>query len=369
MSNMGGNDKTVTAIIFKSANHSSWIMLKVFFMYAKIRQVCIFLFSGFILTIVFTSSLGCNAAPQESEVELVIFYSADLSGYLEPCGWGGNQQGGLARRATYIKKQNIENALLVDAGGFNFGSGTLNKFKSEYLLQGLKQLDYTGINLSWRDLIHGPEFLNEMQKEQESPLLSANVYVKETGKRFCSPYSIQRLTLKGKDKSEQYKVRLGIVGLAQPSSLGFNYPGGIAKFEIRDPLDEARKIITELKPKCDYILALLYMDGATAFNLVQEVGDIDIAIMGKPGYKYERPQVQNGVLFLSGGHLGKFARYAEVVLSPEKGVISFKSNIKNLDKSVPDDPELAQVVQAYQQRLQDWRKELFAKTTENLRRN
>jgi len=103
----------------------------------------------------------------------------------------------LARRATFINKhKNKDMGLFVDAGGFNFGSGTLNKFKTEFMLKGLKELGYSAINLSWRDLVHGPDFLGDMLNKKKSPLVSANIYVKETSKQFSKTYRIEKVTVK-----------------------------------------------------------------------------------------------------------------------------------------------------------------------------
>ena len=102
----------------------------------------------------------------------------------------------MARRATFVNNhKNKTHGLFIDAGGFNFGSGTLNKFKTEFMLQGLKQLGYSAINLSWRDLIHGPDFLGEMQNKKKSPFVSANIFIKETGRQFSKSYTIEKVTV------------------------------------------------------------------------------------------------------------------------------------------------------------------------------
>ncbi len=214
-------------------------------------------------------------------------------------------------------------------------------------------MGYAAINLSWRDLVHGAEYLEKIRTEHDIPFISANVYLKESGVRFADPYRI---------KEGRHKVKFGIFGLTGESQFGATYPGGISEFELRDPLQEAKMIVEELRSRCEYIIALLYMDGAAAFELVEETGTIDIVVMGKPGYKYERPILQNGVLYLSGGRLGKFGRYADVTLSPEGGVVSFENQVQNLNEDIPDDPDFKKIVVSYNVRLTTWRKEMFERS-------
>jgi len=44
------------------------------------------LISCILLLLSFSTTLECNTKTEAAEVEMTIFYSADLSGYIEPCG-------------------------------------------------------------------------------------------------------------------------------------------------------------------------------------------------------------------------------------------------------------------------------------------
>jgi len=48
-----------------------------------------------------------------------IIYSSDIDGYLEPCGCGGVNEGGVARRATLLKRLRAEvPSVVISGGGF-----------------------------------------------------------------------------------------------------------------------------------------------------------------------------------------------------------------------------------------------------------
>jgi len=245
--------------------------------------------------------------------------------------------------------------LIVDAGGFNAGAGTLNKFKAEFVLKGLTKMGYHAINAAQRDLAHGAVPLVEQVKKDGVPIVSANAYG-ENGKRLFPAYRIVRLLAEsGKDKRG---VTVGVIGASPPYEMTWQPPPGMEKPRFQDPVPEVEKAVTALRQQCDVIVLLTFMTWDEAHELTGKVAGIHVVVVGNSGYQNQTPSLENGVLFLPGGRQGKLARLVTVEVD-EKGVSSFSAKEQPLDDSFPDDPDMVKLLKEHEQRLEEWRASLM----------
>lgn len=103
--------------------------------------------------------MGGAAAADRS---LVLVYSGNLDGELEPCGCSAEGDfGGIRRRATVLDELRREDphAFVVSAGGLLSGFAVNGRLTNEYILRGFALLGYDAIGLQWSDLQYGEEFL------------------------------------------------------------------------------------------------------------------------------------------------------------------------------------------------------------------
>jgi len=108
-----------------------------------------------------------------SHQNITLVYSGNLDGELEPCGCSeGGNKGGIKRRATMIDslRKETPDLFLLSAGGLITSEVAQDKLKSEYILKGLKALDYDAIGVQWQDLSFGPTFL----RDSELPFVLSN---------------------------------------------------------------------------------------------------------------------------------------------------------------------------------------------------
>ncbi|MDZ7392381.1 MAG: hypothetical protein ONB25_05715 [candidate division KSB1 bacterium] len=246
--------------------------------------------------------------------------------------------------------------LLVDAGGFNAGAGTLNKFKAEFLLKGLAKMGYHAINVSQRDLAHGAQPLLEWAKKEEIPLLSANAYG-EKGNLLFPPSRIVELPGQGSKRS----IRVGIIGVSPPYEMTWQPPPGMVKPTFRDPVPEVQRVLADLRKKCDLVVVLAFMTWAEAHELVEKAGAPHVVVVGNSGYQNQKPSLESGVLYLPGGRQGKLARLVKV-RAGDQGVIAFNPTEQLLDDSYPDDPDMVAILNEHQKRLEEWRASLMQNT-------
>ncbi len=246
-----------------------------------------------------------------------------------------------------------EEWVLVDAGGFNAGAGTLNRFKAEFLLRGLAKMGYQAINLSQRDFAHGALPLLELARKENIPLLSANAYG-EKGKQLFPASLIVEL---GGQKGKRH-IRVGIIGVSPPYEMSWQPPPGTEKATFRDPVPEVLKVLPDLRRKCDLIVVLAFMTWAEAHELVEKTGAPHVVVVGNSGYQNQQPTLENGVLYLPGGRQGKLARLVKVRAN-QQGVLSFTPKEQLLDDSFPDDPDMVELLKEHEKRLEEWRASLL----------
>ena len=114
-------------------------------------------FVSFLLLFFVVVSGSVNAQP------LLLIYSGNLDGELEPCGCTeeGNM-GGINRRVSALDRLRTEHPQLVaiSSGGLITAEGTTDHIKAKHILKGFKELGYDAIGLQWKDLSYGIDFLS-----------------------------------------------------------------------------------------------------------------------------------------------------------------------------------------------------------------
>ncbi len=127
-----------------------------------------------ILPFAFFSIFFTSSAVAEAQ-KYTLVYSGNLDGELEPCGCSeGGNKGGIKRRVTKIDELRTKDKdlILLSAGGLIVSEIPQDRLKSEYILKGLKAVNYDAIGIQWQDLAFGADFLNA----QKLPFTAYNEY-------------------------------------------------------------------------------------------------------------------------------------------------------------------------------------------------
>lgn len=195
--------------------------------------------------------------------EAVLIFSGDEHGYLEPCGCSEKQSGGFARRADFIKQLKDRDwpVTAFDVGGIlkqervNYPQ---SKIKFRYMLRGLSQMGYQGLQLGLEELLLGVDTLfaenQNLAAEQgfDVPFLSENVTFYGT-KDLGTPIG-SRVVQVG-------EVKVGVVGIVGDSTVKSLLQTGTAIDENVlkiDPAEEPlRSALEKLKTEQPDLLVLL----------------------------------------------------------------------------------------------------------------
>ena len=110
-----------------------------------------------------------------------LYFTTEVSGYVEPCGCTTKPLGGLPRLATVIRKGAVARTL-VDAGNLLFPSKGVDDItrgqhllKADLLARAYRRLGVAAMNVAAADLTEGPALLKRLQHQGATPFVSANV--------------------------------------------------------------------------------------------------------------------------------------------------------------------------------------------------
>jgi len=198
------------------------------------------------------------------------------------------------------------------------------------------------------------------------PMLSANIYDKATGERKFQAYEM----------FEKQGIKIAVIGLTTEDTAKIGNPEFIAGIDFRDPKEEAKKLIAELKEteSPDLIFAVTHMghyeNGQRGVNAPGDValarylneGDLDMIVGGHsqepvcmegpnvakknftPGDEC-RPDVQNGTYIVQAHEWGKYVGRANYEFrNGELEMVSYDLVPVNLKKKVKIDGKKQRVL-------------------------
>jgi len=167
--------------------------------------------------------------------------------------------------------------------------------KANLIIESLNLMGYDTIGIGDDDLTLGKEFLLDISKKANFPFLSSNVYNEATGKTLFQSSLIK----------EVHGFRIGIFSLLTRDF--FTNPSDPRKkgLNIRPPVDAAKAMVKELKPKTDLIILLSHLGYAKDIELAQMVPGINIIVGGHNGMNLSYPPALDTII-LQAGSRGMF---------------------------------------------------------------
>lgn len=209
-----------------------------------------------------------------------LYFTTEVSGYIEPCGCTTKPLGGLPRLATAVRRGAAARAL-VDAGNLLFPPQGVDEvtraqhlLKADLLARAYRRLGLAAMNVAAADLTAGAALLKELQREGATPFVSANVRpVGDQGPEVALSF----LRTVG-------EVRIGITGATTPETVG--HVEGITVLEYVPALTAEVRSLRQRG--ADVVVVLAHLSAASARELAQTVPGIDVIIRA-PGTGIESP--------------------------------------------------------------------------------
>lgn len=135
------------------------------------------------------------------------------------------------------------------------------------------------------------------------------------------------------------KAKIGVLAVTIPVNKPY--------LQIDDPIEAAKQEYLRLKPQCDFVVALTHINAADDKRLAEAIPDLKL-IMG--GHDHDNMQIPVGNLTVCKADANAKTVYIHrFTYNPRSKKVKVASELKKIDRSIPDDPATAQVVQKWQQ--------------------
>ncbi len=278
--------------------------------------------------------------------EIVVIFSGEELGTLEPCGCYEGQLGGISKRYSFIdslrKQKNV--ILPVSFGDLIKSSGRQEEIKFEILCRALGKMDYVVHNLGEKDIEISPQVLSFLSQTGGVNFLSSNLKIVAPFPIKINQYIIKDCSVNG------HPLKIAFLGILSQSFLG----GDVLNYvSVSNPVEVIGPLLKQLKDKVNLVVLLSHAPLEESREIAKLFPEIGLVITG---HNIEEPKdavtYVNNIPIVTSGVGGKYVGI--VKYSIYKGAIKRKSiDIIPLDHAHSDAKEIAFLLKEYQQILRE----------------
>ncbi len=184
----------------------------------------------------------------------------------------GDGEYGMAARKTVVDAIRAEVAqaggysLFLDGGDVNTGVPESDLQDAVPDFKGMNLLGYDAMAVGNHEFDKSPDVLAMQRKLAAFPMLSANIY--RSGERLFEPYKMFNLG----------GVRIAVMGLTTEDTQKLGNPENMRNLEFRSPIQEAAKLVPQLRGQADVVIAATHMGHyENGQHGIQAPGDVEMA--------------------------------------------------------------------------------------------
>ncbi|MFH1096967.1 MAG: metallophosphatase [Candidatus Desantisbacteria bacterium] len=285
---------------------------------------------------IFLQVSTCYAEDIEKQ-SITIVYTGNTDGYLKSCNCPDNPFGGLAKRATCLKKLRKEKSNLVVVDSGDFFPKDPYELQAKYCLKIMKLLKYDAIMIGDQEFILGSDFIKQHIEKAGLPFIATNMSlcVNNSCIRLACPFVIKQVG----------KYRVGIIGVIGDNAFAFFPKDKIEKLDIYDPMNALKTSIAMLKKEeqVDLIVVLSHMGYKMDQEMAKQVKGIAV-IVGGHSHELLRTPVQIGKTIIL--HPGEKGQYVGV-FSINMITMEMDNKMIPLVKDIPDDSQIKGIIDQY----------------------
>lgn len=291
--------------------------------------------------------------------KITIMNTADVHGHImfEDNAWGqytseniyGVMGLPLVKYLFELEKKENPNTILVDTGDMFHGTNEANVDKGEGILKIANLMGYTAMIPGSNDFNFGYKRFMELSSSLNTSMVSANLY--RDGERLFEPYRIV----------ETGGKKIALMGLLTTNALRSMSADEIKGVTVEDPVQEATKVVAELKDKADVIVLLSHLGDDTDVELAKKVDGIDLILSGRRHNLYTDAVKVGNTYIVEAGAWTTHVGYANLYFKGGKlKDIDWKvRSSKNESKS---DAQMTQIAEQYHAVALEQTKEVVGKS-------
>jgi 5'-nucleotidase / UDP-sugar diphosphatase len=206
------------------------------------------------LLAVLAASAGASIAAEAPRRHLTVLYTNDSHAQLDPvvATWLPDRPrlGGFEALSGTIARlrQGRGDVILVDTGDLLSGPAISTLTRGEAPFDLLDAMGYDAMAIGNHEFDVSVPRLEELMWSTSVPILSANTYWRDSGRRFARPYAIVR----------RGTVRVAVIGVIGADAAQVTLPAQVRDLEFRDPARELKPLVEALRAEVDVIVVLAH---------------------------------------------------------------------------------------------------------------
>ena len=282
-------------------------------------------------------------------MDLQILSTSDLHGKFYPWSYttnSENKSGSLTQLASAVKELRTETSLLVDAGD-TIQDNSAQIFLGDDvhpMIAALNAMDYDVWVTGNHEYNYGMDNLKKAISTVKGKVLTGNVYDKD-GKAIADGYTI----------FEKDGVKIGVIGMVTQNITRWDAVN-LADCKVTDPVEEARKIIDEIKDDVDVLIAVVHLgveneygvanSGAT--DLANACPEFDLIVSSHEHAKIEGTEI-NGILLVQNQAQAQTLSEAHLILgkSADGWEVVNRCSVMHTISGYEPDAELSALLKPY----------------------
>lgn len=287
---------------------------------------------------------------------VTILHFNDYHGYLMPVEVDGKSVGGLARLATAVREVRAWNdprgntTLLLVAGDILQGTPFSMAYKGEPDVLGLNLMGVDAMAVGNHEFDFGQDNLHKLMELARFPIISANIYVRETSERLADAFV--RFTLPDGTPG-------AIFGLTSEDTPVETMPVNVVGLEFTSPYEEARKVLDEIGDTAQLLIAVTHIGHEEDLELARMFPQLDVIIGAHTHTVVETPVRVGKTLVCQAGSYGRYLGQLDMLVR-DGDVAKHRGFLRRMDARVALDPAVQAVADEYASRLEEQLREVVA---------
>ena len=269
---------------------------------------------------------------------LYILHTNNTNGTLENCYCADHPYGAIEKRAAFIKTwlEDHPNTIIVDSG--DIISLTGKTVKDSLASVAYSHIPYDAILLGDQELIHGADYIADMIKRIDAPIVNTNISRPRIKK--SRPHLIV----------ERDGIKIAILGVVGPVAIKY-YPESVkSAIDLQDLNEVVTQQIKDLEQKADIILLLTHQGYDRDLKLAANLPGIDIIIGAHSQTSLRSAQEINNVLIAQAGKEGYYVGIIKIQVDANNQIVKKSGYLEAMTLEMPDHPLVMELIEEYEQK-------------------